>query len=162
MNQREEGMQFFLAISAIKESCLLGRWRVKIQILCFALGILFISSCTISDEENQVTEIPNFALETQAEDLNNVLPQRLDLNTSFDSVGFGANQLQYYYSISNLTNKDFEERKLYDSLYSAAVNRIPCTLWRPVHMQGVEVTFTYFSNSGEKLLHFTRQQEVCQ
>lgn len=155
-------MHNFLAIFSRKESCFLGRWQVKIQVFCFAIGILLISSCTISDDEDQVTDIPNFALETQSEDLNNVLPQRLDLNTSFDSVGIGANQLQYYYSISNLTNKGFEERKLYDSLYSEAVNRIPCTLWRPVHMQGVVVSFTYFSNSGEKLLHFTRQQEVCQ
>lgn len=155
-------MQYLSVFISKKESWVVTKWQVSIQIFYLALSIILISSCTTSEEENQEAEMFNPALETEAEDLNNVLPQRLDLNTSFDSVGLGTNQLRYYYSISNLTRKDFEERELHDSLYTEAVDRIPCTLWRPVHMQGVEVSFTYFSSRGEQLLHFARQQEVCQ
>lgn len=90
----------------------------------------------------------------QVVDLNNVLPQRLDGNTSFDSAGHGSNQLHYYYSISNLTKRDFDERQVSNSLNSEAVRRLLCALWRPLYMQGVKVTFRYYRSDGPELLHF--------
>lgn len=132
-----------------------------IVIAGFALTSFLPSSNSLTAEKKKEAETINPSLANQVEDLNNVLPQKLDLNTYFDSVGLGTNQLHYYYSIFNLTKKDFTERELRDSLYTEAVDRIPCTLWRPLYMQGVEVTFTYLSSDGEQLLDFARQQESC-
>lgn len=154
-------MCYFSGLVSKKESCVVTKSSIFVLILCFKLCILVAASCTISEKEIQEAETVNLALEYQAEDLNNVLPQRLDLNTTFDSVGLGANQLNYFYTISNLTEKDFLERELHDSLYTEAIGRIPCTLWRPDYMQGVEVTFNYYSSEGKQLLHFARQQEAC-
>lgn len=153
-------MRYFSGLVSKKESCVVTKAYVFVLILCFNLCIMFGASCTISEKETQGTETENPALEYQAEDLNNVLPQRIDISTTFDSVGLGTNQLNYYYTISNITEKVFLERELHDSLYTEAVGRIPCTLWRPDYMQGVEVTFNYYSSEGEQLLHFTTQQEL--
>lgn len=142
------------------------KWAVVLIIL--TIGIIFISSgnesiLPFTESKKTNGESINPTLIYAAEDLNNVLPQRLELNTFFDSVGVSQNQLHYYYSISNLTRQDFLERELHDSLYTEAVDRIPCTLWRPLYMQGVEVTFTYYSVEGEQLLQFNRAQEgSCQ
>lgn len=122
---------------------------------------IFTSCSEPGKESNESEDGDNPALAAQVEDLNNVLPQRLDQNTTFDSVGLSLNQLHYYYSISNLTQGEYEERQLHDSLYAEAIHRIPCTLWRPVFMQGVEVSFTYFSSGGEELLHLERDQQEC-
>lgn len=135
--------------------------HILILMLCLNLCTVLFTSCTISEKKNEETEKLYRALEYQAASLNNVLPQKLDLNTHFDSVGFGSNQLRYYYSLSNLSEKDFLEKELRDSLYAEAVDRIPCTLWRPVYMQGVEVTFNYYSSDGKRILHFARQGEAC-
>ena len=130
-------------------------------IFCFTVCLIFFSSCSSSQKKKEASGALNQALATHVEDLNNVLPQSLDLNTSFDSAGLGSNQLHYYYSISGLTQELYQERQLRDSLYAEAVDRIPCTLWRPVYMQGVEVIFTYYSSEGEELLQFARGQEAC-
>lgn len=101
-------------------------------------------------------------LKEYVEDLNDVLPQRQGHYTSFDSVAVAPEQLFYFYSVENLVLADLSEQSVSDSLLAEAENRIPCTLWRPSYMQGVEVTFTYYSSlDGKKLIEFSRFQDQC-
>lgn len=154
-------MRYFFGMFSREGIRAAAKSHIFILKLSFNAGMIFVTSCTITEKENQEAESVTLALEYQAEGLNNVLPQRLDLNTTFDSVGLGTNQLNYYYTISDLSETEFRVRELYDSLYTEAVGRIPCTLWRPDYMQGVEVTFNYYSSDAKKLLHFARHQEGC-
>ena len=126
---------------------------------------MLLTGCNESSNNEQSgiqdTNEINPALLIAVEDLNNVLPQRQGASTYFDSVGVEPNHLYYYYTIENLSFDTFVENELSDSLYSASVERIPCSLWRPVYMQGVQVTFTYHSNDQQELLQFTRFQDEC-
>lgn len=69
--------------------------------------------------------------------------------------------MYYYYSLSGLTYERFMEESMHDSLYADALERIPCSLWRPVYMQNVNVTFVYFSGDEEELFQFTESQAAC-
>ena len=110
-------------------------------------------------ESHQIDE----RLEIAVEDLNAALPQRQGLDTYFDSVALGHNHLNYYYTFADISMEQVaKNEQLEDSLYSEAEERIPCSLWRPDHMNGVSVTFTYFSNDGEKILEFERIEQQCQ
>jgi len=129
-----------------------------LMVIILAVTVYLITSLP-SEQDN--TEEINPDLQMMAEDLNDVLPQRLAMNTYFDSVGVKPNELHYYYSVTHISEQDFLEQSLEDSLYNEAENRIPCTLWRPVHMQGVEVTFTYFSSDHQKILELSRLQDQC-
>lgn len=127
------------------------------------LFVLLLYGCSGNHgEQSSVTSEPDPALVAFTEEMNSFLPQRLDQVTFFDSLGAGANHLTYYYSIhsdgmgSNLTEAQT------DSLLQVAENRIPCTLWRPLFMQGVDLSFVYLNADREELLHFTRTQEPCQ
>lgn len=133
-------------------------WGIVTVVLVIGGLFYMLRSGSVEVRGTPGLEDVNPGLAIEVEDLNNVLPQRLAMNTYFDSVGIGPNQLYYYYSLTDLTQDDFQKRNLHDSLYTEAVERIPCTLWRPLYMQGVEVTFTYFSAEGEQLLQFAREQ----
>ena len=110
------------------------------------------------NESHQIDE----RLEIAVEDLNSVLPQRQGLDTYFDSVALGHNHLNYYYTFADISMEQVVNEQLEDSLYSEAEERIPCSLWRPDYMNGVSVTFTYFSNDGKKILEFERIEQQCQ
>ncbi len=131
-------------------------------VIVAAVFVFSITSCERSQQnfDGDSQEISESLIHA-AEDLNAVLPQRLALNTTFDSVGVGTDQLHYYYSITDITRDQFISKQLEDSLYSEADGRIPCTLWRPDYMNGVSVSFTYFSSDGEKILEFTRMADQC-
>jgi len=129
-----------------------------LMVVIMAVTVYLVTS--LPSEEDTSEEI-NSELQLAAEDLNSVLPQRLAMNTYFDSVGVSPSQLHYFYSISDFSEEEFIEKALEDSLYEEAVNRIPCTLWRPDHMNGVEVTFTYFSNDDQQILTLSRFQDQC-
>ncbi len=137
-------------------------------IAIFLLAGLFLKSGVFNKEDIPETD-PSASVAAMsqefieyAEDLNDVLPQRQGLNTIFDSVAIAPEKLFYYYSVEGLTADRLESPIVRDSLYAEAEKRIPCTLWRPLFMQGVEVTFTYFSaDNEEKLLSFTRSEDRC-
>lgn len=124
------------------------------------MSIYFIG-CSGEEKEDSAAEAsPELII--AAEDLNNVLPQRIALNTFFDSVSVSHNKMNYYYSLNHLSKEDYLQAELRDSLMTEAEDRVPCTLWRPAYMQGVEVSFTYFSDDGEEILQFTEAQTTCQ
>lgn len=126
------------------------------------VAILVLISLPRNDRDS--AEADNAAspeLTTAAEGLNDVLPQRIAQSTYFDSVGVSKNSMNYYYSLENLSEDEFLQKGLTDSLMSEAENRVPCTTWRPVYMQGVDVSFIYYSNDGKEILHFTRSQSTC-
>lgn len=137
-------------------------------IAIFLLAGLFLKSGVFSKDEITETD-PSASIATlsqefieYAEDLNDVLPQRQGLNTMFDSVAIAPEKLFYYYSVEGLTANRLQTSTVRDSLFAEAEKRIPCTLWRPIFMQGVEVTFTYLSaDNGDKLLSFTRSEDRC-
>lgn len=127
----------------------------------YATGILNKQVTAEPDPSASIALLSQDMIE-YAEDLNDVLPQRQGLNTTFDSVAIAPEKMFYYYSVQNLTLDDVSVPSVRDSLYTEAENRIPCTLWRPLFMQGVEVTFTYYSSDdGSKLLQFSRDQDEC-
>jgi len=129
-----------------------------LHLLLIIVAFLFSLSC---NSENRNLEEINQALFIAAEDLNNVLPQRQGLDLFLDSVTVSPNRMNYYYSYSGITTEQYNEESMRDSLYNAAVERIPCSLWRPEYMQNVDVTFLYFSSDGEKLYQFTESQTTC-
>ncbi len=135
-------------------------------VLLIGLLIYLTNGMLSSSAENAPPNPPGdeeqASLVMAAEDLNNVLPQNVDAGTTFDSVGVGQGTMTYYYSLPELTGQDIAEQDLGDSLYTEALDRIPCTLWRPSYMQNVEVGFTYFSGDSEEVLAFTRTQVECQ
>jgi hypothetical protein len=133
--------------------------RMKAFYFFFFTAIYLISvSC---NPKTQNTSDINPALITAAEDLNHVLPQRQGIDLYLDSVSVEAGRMTYYYSHSGLTLEQFNKDSMGDSLYTAAVDRIPCSLWRPGYMQSVDVTFRYFSSDGEELFQFTESQASC-
>lgn len=141
-------------------------WLVLLILNSIALyqsssGTPFLSFVT-DETEGTVDNADHEALVMAAEDLNNVLPQNIGDDTVFDSVSAGQNSLTYYYSLTGLTHQEVIDNNLEDSLFSQAVNRIPCTLWRPAYMKGVEVEFAYYSSDREEVFGFSRTQEQCQ
>lgn len=125
--------------------------------------VLLLYGCSGNHgEQSSVTSEPDPALIAFTEEMNSFLPERLDQVTFFDSLAAGTNHLTYYYSIhSDVMGLNLSEAQT-DSLMYVAENRIPCTLWRPLFMQGVDVSFVYLNADREELLHFTRTQEPCQ
>jgi len=131
-------------------------------ILIIIIAVLVLISLPRNDRDAAEADIvASPELTIAAEDLNNVLPQRVALTTYFDSVGVSRNSMTYYYSVEDLSEDEFLQKGLRDSLMSEAEDRIPCTLWRPVYMQGVDVSFIYHSNDGKEILHFSRTQNTC-
>lgn len=135
--------------------------RVGAMVLIIIAVLVLISLPRNSQDTSEISEKASPELTIAAEDLNNVLPQRVALNTYFDSVGVNRNKMNYYYSVEDLSKDEFLQRGLRDSLRAEAEDRIPCTLWRPVYMQGVDVSFIYFSNDGKEILRFTKSQNAC-
>jgi hypothetical protein len=123
--------------------------------------LVLISLPRNTSDMNEADNAASPELTTAAEGLNDVLPQRIAQSTYFDSVGVSKNSMSYYYSLENLSEDEFLQKGLMDSLMSEAENRVPCTTWRPVYMQGVDVSFIYYSNDGKEILHFTRSQSTC-
>jgi hypothetical protein len=144
-----------------KHSFLLFAAGFIIIVLIAVIAFLTLTSAGDESENTPGNNPGNPALYESAENLNQVLPQRLDEHTSFDSVAVYYGTLHYNYSIANMTADGFADGVHKDSLYTAAVDRIPCTLWRPVYMQGVNVTFSYFSAEGDELFSFTKEQQDC-
>lgn len=131
-------------------------------ILIIIIAVLVLISLPRNDRDAADSDsVASPELTIAAEDLNNVLPQRVALSTYFDSVGVNRNSMSYYYSVEDLSEYEFLQKGLRDSLMSEAEGRIPCTLWRPVYMQGVDVSFIYFSNEGREILRFTKSQNAC-
>lgn len=131
-------------------------------ILIIIIAVLVLISLPRNDHPPADSDsVVSPELTIAAEDLNNVLPQRVALSTYFDSVGVSRNSMRYYYSVEDLSEDEFLQKGLRDSLMSEAEGRIPCTLWRPVYMQGVNVSFIYFSNEGREILRFTKSQNPC-
>lgn len=135
--------------------------RVGAMVLIIIAVLVLLSLPRNSQDTSEISEEASPELTIAAEDLNNVLPQRVALNTHFDSVGVSQDKMNYYYSINHLTANEFSQNGLSDSLMTEAVDRIPCTLWRPAYMQGVEVSFIYFSSDSQEILRFTRVQQTC-
>lgn len=133
----------------------------RLALLILLLGVGCQQNTDNNSTENSKSEIEP-TLQMAVEDLNQLLPQSLGSNTSFDSIGVAPNRVHYYYSIDNISKQEFENDHLNDSLYTAAVDRVPCSLWRPLYMQGVEVTFTYYSNDQQELIQFSRVQKACE
>ena len=123
------------------------------------IAVILLSFACSSENQNEMETNP--ALINAAEDLNHILPQRQGLDTFLDSVTVNLNRMNYYYSLAGLTLDQYHNESLHDSLYKAAIERIPCSLWRPEYMQGVDVSFTYFSSDGEELIQFTESQGTC-
>lgn len=136
------------------------------KLTCLAvLALLLTVGCNQNTDENSTKNMESEiepTLQMAVEDLNQLLPQHLGSNTSFDSIGVTPNRVYYYYSIDNISKQDFENENLSDSLYTASNERVPCSLWRPRYMQGVEVTFTYYSNDKQELIQFSRVQKACE
>lgn len=78
-----------------------------------------------------------------------------------DSVILNLNRINYYYSLAVITLDQYPNESLHDSLYNAAIESIPCSMWRSECMQAVDVSFTYFSSDGEELIQFTESQVTC-
>lgn len=130
-------------------------------------GVFFTSSFFKDNSSHESVPEDHIAIISQglleyAEDMNDVLPQRIGTNTTFDSVSVAPEKLYYFYTEENLRFQEIQEGSVRDSLITEAEGRIPCTLWRPLYMQGVEVTFSYYSaEDGNKLLEFSRIQDQC-
>ena len=126
-----------------------------------AAVLVLISLPRYSSDQSEADNIASPELNEAADGLNDVLPQRIAQNTIFDSVGVARNHMSYYYTLGDLSEDDVLQKELKDSLVSEAERRVPCTTWRPVYMQGVDVSFIYFSNDGKEILHFSRTQSTC-
>ena len=126
-----------------------------------AAVLVLISLPRYSSDQSEADDIASPELNEAADGLNDVLPQRIAQNTIFDSVGVARNHMSYYYTLGDLSEDDVLQNGLKDSLLSEAEKRVPCTTWRPVYMQGVDVSFIYMSNDGKEILHFTRTQSTC-
>ncbi len=144
---------------SIKKNTLSKFYRLAVLVLLLTAGCQQNGDNT-SNEKIQREIEPS--LQMAAEGLNDLLPQHLGSNTTLDSIGVKPSRLFYNYSIDNISKIEFENENLSDSLYAAAVDRIPCTLWLPVYMQRVQVTFTYYSNDHQELIQFSRTQDACQ
>lgn len=96
-----------------------------------------------------------------ADDLNHALPQNLGDGIVFDSVGVGRGTMTYYHTLQNLDRQEIVDQNLADSLYIEAVERIPCSLWRPPYMANVEVSFIYYSRDREEILAFSKTEQEC-
>lgn len=132
------------------------------QILLLSLFLFLLAACA-EQEERGTTEVvhPNSALAEYVEDMNSLLPQRLDETTYFDSLSAGVNHLTYYYSVHFESISGTPDPVQEDSLMRMAEGRVPCTLWRPLFMQGVDVSFVYLTPENKEILRFTREQEAC-
>jgi len=141
-----------------KKSTLL---RAGVALATIVAVLVLISLPRYSSDQSEADDIASPELNEAADGLNDVLPQRIAQSTYFDSVGVRKNSMSYYYSLENLSEDEFLQKELKDSLMSEAEKRVPCTTWRPVYMQGVDVSFIYYSNDGKEILHFTRSQSTC-
>jgi len=141
-----------------KKSTLL---RAGVALATIVAVLVLISLPRYSSDQSEADDIASPELNEAADGLNDVLPQRIAQSTYFDSVGVRKNSMSYYYSLENLSEDEFLQKGLKDSLMSEAEKRVPCTTWRPVYMQGVDVSFIYMSNDGKEILHFTRTQSTC-
>jgi len=141
-----------------KKSTLL---RAGVALATIVAVLVLISLPRYSSDQSEADDIASPELNEAADGLNDVLPQRIAQSTYFDSVGVRKNSMSYYYSLENLSEDEFLQKGLKDSLMSEAEKRVPCTTWRPVYMQGVDVSFIYYSNDGKEILHFTRSQSTC-
>ncbi len=131
--------------------------------LITAIVIVFIISAVFFYKYSSLTrDAQNTKLLTNQELLDEVittniaLPLQLDNSTVFDSISINEGMLNYYYTLTELTKYEFIDKKLEDSLYTVAINRIPCTLWNPGFMEGIEVSFSYHSRDDALLLQFSK------
>jgi len=135
--------------------------RAGVVLVAIIAILVLISLPKNTSDRNEADNVASPELTLAAEGLNDVLPQRIAQNTIFDSVGVARNHMSYYYTLGDLSEDDVLQKELKDSLVSEAERRVPCTTWRPVYMQGVDVSFIYFSNDGKEILHFSRTQSTC-
>jgi hypothetical protein len=126
-----------------------------------AAVLVLISLPRYSSDQSEADDMASPELTEAVDGLNDVLPQTIAQNTTFDSVGVARNHMSYYYTLGDFSEDDVLQKGLKDSLMSEAEKRVPCTTWRPVYMQGVDVSFIYLSNDGKEILHFTRSQSTC-
>lgn len=132
------------------------------KILYLTLLSLLLTACyTRGESESIEASRQHDALVEYVEDMNSLLPQRLDETTYFDSLSAGVNLLTYYYSIHSERIPGTLDPAQEDSLMQKAEGRVPCTLWRPLFMQGVDVSFVYLTPQNDEILRFTREQEAC-
>ncbi|TVQ65933.1 MAG: hypothetical protein EA360_07485 [Balneolaceae bacterium] len=124
---------------------------------------LLITACSEKEAEVQpASHLSDQALTEFVEGMNAVLPQRVDNDTYFDSLSLRQEGLFYYYSIRGFETAEDLNQEQSDSLMAMAESRIPCTLWRPHFMQGVDVSFVYLSPQENELIRFKREQQACQ
>ncbi len=115
-------------------------------------------------EDRWHTEIDQAAQQAiirEVEDINPSLPINYGDGVTLDSVTAGQGSKSYYYTVEELTHEQVMRQQQMDSLQEEAVDRIPCTLWRPTYMDNVEVSFIYYSSDHREIFSFSKLFHQC-